>query len=95
MTASAKATTAKPDWADQADPERARLFLLWARKNGFSVTYLKVGEVELNVVDFRITEPVAATETVKPPRTVHDQLADEMGLPRPSDVTVDDDEDEA
>jgi hypothetical protein len=67
-------------------------FLLWARKNGFSLTYLKVGEVEANMTDFRIAEPAGTAEEQKPPRSVHDALADDMGLPRPSDVPIDEDD---
>ena len=70
----------------------AARFLLWARSNGFAVTKLTVEDVTVECADFRIADGDAKAEERKPPMTVHDALAEELGLPRPSDAEVGDDE---
>jgi hypothetical protein len=73
----------------------ATQFLLWARANGFAVTKVMVEDFQADLADFRIADADAKTDPDKPAVNVHDALADDYGLPRPSDaVTEDEDDDE-
>jgi hypothetical protein len=76
------------------DVRAAAQFLLWARRNGFAVTKIQLEGFSCDVADFRIADAdlKGRDETPgEPAKSVHDALADEFGLPRPSDVELVDD----
>lgn len=81
--------TVRPAWPETRT-DGLRAFLTWTRSNGFRVSEIEMDGVKLKVDDLRCEGAAEAAE--KPPRSLHEQVAREMGIDYPDLDELDEEE---